>query len=61
MKNDTDTERFRALIERIGMNRESLARELDVNARELRRMLAGTRPVPRVVLLALEKMAEREP
>ena len=47
---------FRAALARAGLTQRGAARALEINERTVRRYAAGT-PVPRVVWLALERLA----
>ena len=47
---------FRAALARAGLTQRGAARALDINERTVRRYAAGA-PVPRVVWLALERLA----
>lgn len=48
------------LLERAGLSQRGAARELEINERTMRRYVAGESPVPRVVQLALERLAQRQ-
>lgn len=47
---------FRVFLARAGLTQRGAARALEINERTVRRYAAGT-PVPRVVWLALERLA----
>jgi len=47
---------FRASLARAGLTQRGAARALGINERTVRRYAAGT-PIPRVVWLALERLA----
>ena len=47
---------FRLALARAGLTQRGAARALEINERTVRRYAAGT-PVPRVVWLALERLA----
>ena len=53
----TDADKIRALLERGGLSQRGAARELGVDERTMRRYCGGE-TVPRVVLLALERLVE---
>lgn len=54
----TDPDRLRALLAAAGLSQRAAARELGIDAREMRRYCSGDLPVPRVVWLALERLAD---
>jgi plasmid maintenance system antidote protein VapI len=56
-----DTDRLRSLLAAAGLSQTSAARTLGISEREFRAMCAGSRPVPPVVFLALEHLAEHPP
>lgn len=49
---------LRALLERAGLSQRRAARELDIDERTMRRYCGGEIPIPRVVTLALERLAD---
>jgi plasmid maintenance system antidote protein VapI len=49
---------LRALLSRTGLSQREAARRLEISEREFRRMCAGTRPIPNVVLLGLTALAQ---
>jgi predicted DNA-binding protein (UPF0251 family) len=49
--------RVRSLVDALELSQVAAARELDVSDRTMRRYCAGE-PVPRVVILALERLLE---
>jgi hypothetical protein len=55
--NPTDATRVRDLIARIGLGQRGAARELEINERTMRGYCAGDK-VPRVVMLALERLVD---
>ena len=54
-----ETDRMRGLLRELQLSQREAARKLQVDGREFRRMCAGTRPVPNVVMLALLQLANR--
>jgi hypothetical protein len=48
----------RDLLERIGMSQRAVAKELDISDRMMRYYCAGKQEVPRVVILALERLVD---
>lgn len=54
-----DSDRLRSLLTAAGLSQTAAARRLGVSERELRAMAAGKRPVPPVIFLALERLAEQ--
>lgn len=55
----TDAKRVRRLLKRAGLSQRGGARELKINERTMRHYCAGTYPVPHIVFMALEQLAER--
>jgi len=55
----SDAERVRELILRLGLSQRAAARELEIGERDMRAYCAG-QPVPRVVLLALERLVDMQ-
>jgi len=53
----SDADRVRDLLERAGLGQRAAARELGIEERTMRRYCAGG-AVPRVVILALERLAD---
>lgn len=53
----TDATRVRDLLAQIGLGQRGAARELEINERTMRGYCAGDK-VPRVVMLALERLAD---
>lgn len=51
----TDADRIRAMLAAAGLSQRAAARALDIDERTMRRYCAGIH-VPRVVLLALERL-----
>jgi hypothetical protein len=51
-----DAQRLRDLIADVGLSQRSAAKEIDVKDRVMRYWCAGTTPVPRVVMLAIEHL-----
>lgn len=54
----TDATIVRQLIATLGLSQRAAARELDLNERTMRRYCAAGEPVPRVVMLALERLVD---
>lgn len=54
----TDAARVRSLLTQLGLSQREGARELGANEREMRYWCSGERPVPRMVVLALERLLE---
>lgn len=52
-----DANKVRELIDRAGLSQRAAARELDINERTMRGYCAGGK-VPRVVILALERLVD---
>jgi plasmid maintenance system antidote protein VapI len=46
-------DRVRALLKELHWSQREAARQLEIDEREFRRMCAGARPIPNVVVLAL--------
>jgi DNA-binding XRE family transcriptional regulator len=53
----TDASRVRELLAKMGLGQRAAARELDINERTMRDYCAGKK-VPRVVILALERLVD---
>jgi hypothetical protein len=53
----SDADQMRSLIERAGLTQRGAARELDINERTMRGYCAGDK-VPRVVMLAMERLVD---
>lgn len=49
---------LRALLARTGLSQREAARQLEIKEREFRRMCAGKRPIPAVVMLGLQQLAQ---
>jgi hypothetical protein len=54
-----ESDQVRELIERAGLSQRAAARELEINERTMRGYCAGEK-VPRVVMLALERLVDRQ-
>lgn len=54
----SDADRVRMLIEKLGLSQRAAAEELDISDRTMRSYCAGRDPVPRMVLLALERLVD---
>jgi plasmid maintenance system antidote protein VapI len=54
----TDAERLRAKLAEAGLSQRGAARLLEIDERTMRRYCAGEYPVPKVVWLALERLAD---
>lgn len=55
--NPTDATKVRNLLSQIGLGQRGAARELDIHERTMRGYCAGDQ-VPRVVILALERLVD---
>jgi hypothetical protein len=55
--NPTDASRVRDLLAQIGLGQRAAARELEMGEREMRGYCSGDK-VPRVVILALERLVD---
>jgi len=55
----SEADQVRELIERAGLSQRAAARELDINERTMRGYCAGEK-VPRVIMLALERLVEMQ-
>jgi predicted ABC-type transport system involved in lysophospholipase L1 biosynthesis ATPase subunit len=53
----SETDHVRELIARVGLSQRAAARELEIGEREMRGYCAGDK-VPRVVMLALERLVD---
>ena len=53
----SDADKVRELIERAGLSQRAAARELEIGERKMRGYCAGEK-VPRVVILALERLVD---
>jgi transposase-like protein len=56
--NPSPADRARELILRTGLSQRAVARELEVDDRTLRYWCSGAKPVPRIAILALERLVE---
>jgi hypothetical protein len=56
-KRKTDADRLRELIAKASLSQRAFAREIDYSERMICYMVAGDRPVERVVMLAAEHLA----
>ena len=54
----TNAIRVRSLLSRADLSEQAAAVVLELNETEMRAYCAGERPVPRVVILALERLAD---
>ena len=54
-----DAARLRALLVRAGFGQHTAARELDIAEHDMTCYCAGHEPVPRVVMLAVERLVDR--
>ena len=54
----TPAAKLRALIARAGLSQRGAARELEVAERTMRYWCAGEQPVPKMALLALERLID---
>lgn len=57
----TDAKRLQQLIDAGGYTQVSAAKELQISERMMRYYCSGTKPVPRVVMLAMEHIATCPP
>lgn len=55
--NDNTPDEIRELLEKAGLTQRAAAKRLEISEREFRRMCAGSRPIPDVVVLALRDLA----
>lgn len=51
-----DSDELRKLIARLGVSQREAARLLEIDQRELRRMCAAGRAVPRAIMLAMQEL-----
>ena len=56
----TDAQRLRYLLVKTGLSQRAAARELEINKGSMRCYCSGDQPVPRVVILALERLIEKQ-
>jgi hypothetical protein len=54
-----DAARLRALLVRAGFGQHNAARELEIDEHSMTRYCAGNEPVPRVVMLAVERLVDK--
>lgn len=54
----SDADQIRALIDTAGLSQRGASRELGVSERLMRYWIAGERPVPRAIILALTHLAQ---
>jgi len=54
-----DAARLRALLVRAGFGQHTAARELEIAEHDMTCYCAGHEPVPRVVMLAVERLVDR--
>lgn len=54
-----ETDKLRELLARLKLGQRKAAKLLEVDEREFRRMCAGTRSIPRTVMLALEHLVNQ--
>ena len=57
---ETDADRVRALLARTGLSQRKAADALGIKDRTMRRYCTGALPVPAMVLLALEQLAQKK-
>jgi hypothetical protein len=58
---DTDADRIRLELARLGLGQRAAARALRIDERTLRRYCSGQLPVPRVIWLALKGLQTEIP
>jgi hypothetical protein len=56
----SDSARVHELLKRAHMGQSEAARVLEISDRDMRRYASGEKPVPRVVILALERLVDLE-
>ena len=56
--NPRDVWRIRELLDQAGLTEQTAARELAIDEETVQRYAAGKEPVPRVVILALERLVD---
>jgi hypothetical protein len=56
----SDSERVQELLKRAHLGRSEAAEVLEVSDRDMQRYASGEKPVPRVVILALERLVDLE-
>jgi hypothetical protein len=56
----SDSVRVHELLKRARLGQAEAARVLEISDRDMRRYASGEKPVPRVVILALERLVDLE-
>lgn len=54
----SDAQRLRQLLSQLSLSQRGAAAELGANPRDMRYWCSGERPVPRMVVLALERLVD---
>jgi transcriptional regulator with XRE-family HTH domain len=54
----TNAEKLRALLEKLELSQRAAARDLEISERMMRYYCSGEHEVPRVVMLALERLLD---
>lgn len=60
-KKPSDADRLRAMLDSAGLSQRGAAKALGINERTMRRYCSGDAAVPRVIVLALERLRDTRP